>query len=86
MEWIVKEQINEYVIVDENQPHASPVAIGMTKETATLICQAVNSHKRLLEALNEAQLFIGKLKYSETPCTNDLWAKMEQAIAQAEEN
>ena len=87
MKWIVKELINEYVIVDEDQPHASPVAIGMTEETATLICRAVNSHDGLLEALKEGLEWIYPMTDTlvEEKERENVIKRVQQAIAQAEE-
>ena len=78
--WTVEEKINHYVIIDKEQPHASPVAIGMTKETANLIVQTHNSFDGLLEACKLAKEYIFKGGNSRI-----LGEKLNEAIAQAEE-
>ena len=44
----------------------------------------IEQRNELLEALREAQLFIGGLPYTETPCPPDLWEKMKSAVATVE--
>lgn len=58
------------------------VDIGIAN--AEHICQTHNSFDELLEALKNAQYFIGKLDFSTNGCPPDLWKQMESAIAKVE--
>ena len=44
----------------------------------------IEQRNKSLEALREAQSFIGGLLYTQTPCPPDLWEKMKSAIASVE--
>ena len=76
--WTVIEGTNEYIIEDREQPYASPVAIGMTKETANLIVQTHNSFEGLISALKSTRGMIKALSNYE------LLNIVEGALAQAE--
>ena len=53
-------------------------------DVAESIVQMHNSFDELFEAVRGAKLFIGGLKYSESPCPPELWEKMKAIIEKTE--
>lgn len=83
--WIVEKRINYYVIIDLEQPHASPVAGEMNKTTADYIVKMRNSSAELVKAL-KAVLINLAYTHPKDIDWNVLAEKLKSAIARAENN